>query len=331
MGEQTSTRNSSIIVSLEARQAKLFISRKRSLLVVDGICVSASSNCLPSGKNCLLHVRPETETSAVEPSEDVQSLARGLVPEGAQLHLEQGSWAKIDGHVLVVRVDRNIELNRKGQRLLECEAILQVRGKDDASLVGVQSSMESLERELTFVNLKSERHRIFAHWLVETYGKERLCNGSGVLDVAGGNGEISRTLHKLGIPSTLLDPNPRCKKDAPFGVLAYPLDGDGKTLTDREDEVGKTISRCSIIAGLHPDQATEPIVKLALRLDVPFAILPCCVMPKLFPDRKQKRHGDPVRSHSAFCQYLLDMASSGSQFRVDYLDFIGRNKVIYSI
>ena len=330
MGEQTSTPNSSIIVSLEARQAKLFISRKRSLLAVDGICVSASSNCLPTGKNCLLHVRPETETS--ELSEDVQSLARGLIPEGEQLRLEKGSWANIDGQVLlVVRVDRNIELNRKGQRLLECEAILEVRSKDDASLVGVQSKMESLEQELTFVNLKSERHRIFAYWLVKTFGKERLCNGAGVLDVAGGNGEISRTLHKLGIPSTLLDPNPRCEKDAPFGVLAYPLDGDGKTLTDREDEVGKTISRCSIIAGLHPDQATEPIVKLALRLDVPFAILPCCVMPKLFPDRKQKRHGDPVRSHSAFCQYLLDMAPTGKQFRVDYLDFIGRNKVIYSI
>ena len=322
---------SGITVSLEARQAKLFISRKRSLLVVDGICASSSSNILPSGKNCLLHVRPGTEfCSANGQLNDVQSLARDLVFGDKEIdQLEKGSWASIDDNrVLVVRVNRSIELNRKGQRLLECEALLQVRSKDDSE---EENNIASLGHELTFVNLKTERHRIFAHWLVDTYGKERLSIGSGVLDVAGGNGEISRTLHGLGVPSTLVDPNPRCGEDAPFGVLAYPLDGDGSYLTDREDDVGDIVRNCSMICGLHPDQATEPIVKLALRLKVPFAILPCCVMPKLFPDRKQKRHGDPVRSYSAFCQYLLDMAPTGTQFTIHHLDFIGRNKVIYSL
>ena len=212
--------------------------------------------------------------------------------------------------------------------LLECQAVLQVRSKYDSE---EENKTESLEHQLTFVNLKTERHRIFAHWLVERYGRERLSSGSGVLDVAGGNGEISRTLHGLGVPSTLVDPNPRCGEDAPFRVLAYHLDGDGSSFIDREDGVGDIVRNCSMICGLHPDQATEPIVKLALRLKVPFAILPCCVMPKLFPDRKQKRHGDPVRSYSAFCQFLLDMAPTGSQFTVHHLDFIGRNKVIYSL
>lgn len=323
---------SGITVSLEARQAKLFISKKRSLLVVDGICASSSSNILSAGKNCLLHVRPGTEFCSNDDGhfKDVQSLGRGLVSGDGEIgQLEKGSWASIaDDRVLVVRVNRSIELNRKGERLLECETFLQVRSKDDPE---EENNIESLEHQLTFVNLKTERHRIFAHWLVEKYGKERLSTGSGVLDVAGGNGEISRTLHRLGVPSTLVDPNPRCGEDVPFGVLAYPLDGDGKDLTGREDEVGEIIRNCSMICGLHPDQATEPIVKLALRLKVPFAILPCCVMPKLFPDRKQKRHGDPVRSYSAFCQYILDIAPTGTQFTVHHLDFIGRNKVIYSL
>ena len=327
----------SITISLEARQAKLFTSKKRSLLVVDGICSSSSSNVLSPGKSCLLHVRPQTEFCFDDDGQlkDAQSLARGIVSEDEEIdQLERGSWTTIDdGRVLVVRVNRRIELNRKGQRLLECEAVLQVRRKDKPSQLGVEeeSNMESLERQLTFVNLKTERHRIFAHWLVETYGKERLSIGSGCLDVAGGNGEISRTLHRLGVPSTLVDPNPRCGEGVPFGVLAYPLDGDGKDLTDRADDVGETIRNCSMICGLHPDQATEPIVKLALRLNVPFAILPCCVMPKLFPDRIQRRHGDPVRSYSAFCQYILDLAPKGTQFSVHHLDFIGRNKVIYSL
>ena len=54
-------------------------------------------------------------------------------------------------------------------------------------------------------------------------------------------------------------------------------------------------------------------------------------MPSLFPNRVQKRYNnDPVRSYSAFCQYLLDMAPSNETFEVDYLPFVGRNKVIFS-
>ena len=138
------------------------------------------------------------------------------------------------------------------------------------------------------INVKSERHKIFAHWLVDTYGKERLSRGSGVLDVAGGNGMISRTLNGMGIRSTLLDPNPRhdsgeetsddgkysstCHSSL-FGVLPYPLNGDGTDLTSRDDDIGNIVKNISLICGLHPDQATEPIVTLALRLNVPFAIL----------------------------------------------------------
>lgn len=53
-------------------------------------------------------------------------------------------------------------------------------------------------------------------------------------------------------------------------------------------------------------------------------------MPSLFPNRVQRRYNnDPVRSYSAFCQYLLDMAPTGEVFQVDFLPFVGRNKVIY--
>jgi hypothetical protein len=84
---------------------------------------------------------------------------------------------------------------------------------------------------------------------------------------------------------------------------------------------------------MHPDQATEAIVDTALRLNVPFAVLPCCVMPSLFPNRRKKgrngKVGDPVRSYSRFCEYLLDKAPEGESFHVDHLPFVGRNKVIF--
>ena len=53
-------------------------------------------------------------------------------------------------------------------------------------------------------------------------------------------------------------------------------------------------------------------------------------MPSLFPHRVQPRFNNAsVRSYSAFCQYLLDMAPVDEEFKVDYLPFVGRNKVIY--
>ena len=175
------------------------------------------------------------------------------------------------------------------------------------------------------------------------------------------------------MPSVVLDPNPRiiipCCNSANDGdelllgkqqrqlnhqnyagdvqesltVLPYALYGDGVDLTNRSDEVGETIRNCSFIVGMHPDQATEAIVDTALRLDVHFAVVPCCVMPSLFPHRRQRNgSGDPVRSYSSFCQYLLDKSSdiitdggSGGKTRKNFqmvsLSFVGRNKVIFSI
>ena len=100
-----------------------------------------------------------------------------------------------------------------------------------------------------------------------------LSTGSGVLDVAGGNGTICQTLNEMGIPSTLLDPNPRNTSTSSFKVIPLPLNGDGANLTTRDDDIGMIINNCSLICGLHPDQATESIVLLALRLNVPFAIV----------------------------------------------------------
>ena len=42
----------------------------------------------------------------------------------------------------------------------------------------------------------------------------------------------------------------------------------------------------SILVGMHSDQATEEIVDLAIMHDMPFAVVPCCVFPKLFTHRK---------------------------------------------
>ena len=40
------------------------------------------------------------------------------------------------------------------------------------------------------------------------------------------------------------------------------------------------VARCSVVVGMHPDQATESLVDFALRHGKPFAVVPCCVHSK---------------------------------------------------
>lgn len=47
------------------------------------------------------------------------------------------------------------------------------------------------------------------------------------------------------------------------------------------------LSSCSALVGLHPDQATDAIVDAAVRFGKPFAVVPCCVFPSLFPQRRR--------------------------------------------
>ena len=59
----------------------------------------------------------------------------------------------------------------------------------------------------------------------------------------------------------------------------------GGELVTSYDEACALISNCSMIVGMHPDQAAEHIIEFALRNHKPFAVVPCCVYQKQFPKR----------------------------------------------
>ena len=59
------------------------------------------------------------------------------------------------------------------------------------------------------------------------------------------------------------------------------------------------IKEKNIIIGMHPDQATEPIVDMALKYQMPFAVVPCCVFAHENPHRRLKSEPRYVKCLSA--------------------------------
>lgn len=223
-----------------------------------------------------------------------------------------------------------------------------------------------------------DKSTTFRKWLVETYSASFLNSGSGVLDIAGGNGELAFKLVNFGgVTTTIVDPRPynllrmlkhvtkdyvarlyqryrrnggspciplplpqhiRCWFTSP-AVSEEQLETSNETYAnaaealesgpEAREELKLRMKTCSMIIGMHPDQATEPIVDNAVFHGKPFAVVPCCVFPKLFPARAN------VKTHTQFCAYLASKAnkavSNDNSYttRTSRLDFNGRNTVIY--
>jgi len=267
----------------------------------------------------------------------------------------------------------------------------------------------------------------FRRWLMDTFGREVLGSGTGVLDIAGGKGELSFELANLtGVPSTVIDPRPlrldrfikrlmagiyhrtgpwqayNCLpvpsstsevrrpdhvgvffNDRLLDLLERPEEeeksaegfqemltaaravawtekglvsheeeqslpdeeeaGDERKEDQGEEEEDEEVQNaedltdwasvrhrllgCSVIVGLHPDQATGAIVDFALKWNKGFAIVPCCVYRKHFPRRQLD--GEPVATYQQFVAYLV--AKSPERIKTAILDFEGKNLVLYSL
>lgn len=89
-------------------------------------------------------------------------------------------------------------------------------------------------------------------------------------------------------------------------------------------ELIELLDSVSIVVGLHPDQATDAICEFAREKQKPFAIVPCCVYPNEFPNRKLD--GKLVKSYEDFVVYL----QAKYDLQESFLDFEGRNRVLFS-
>ena len=173
---------------------------------------------------------------------------------------------------------------------------------------------------------KSLRNSEFANFLVDKFGLENIKKGF-VLDIAGGKGLISYFLStSFGIKCKIVDPRgatlpkPKRKELKKRNII---IEEERKMFTlETCDEL---IKGCSLIIGMHPDEATVDIVDVALAKKINFAVVPCCVFHNKFPDRKLK-NGKNVVEYPDIIQFILEKDDS---LKIDFLNIKGRNKVIY--
>ncbi|ORX62757.1 hypothetical protein DM01DRAFT_1297529 [Hesseltinella vesiculosa] len=186
----------------------------------------------------------------------------------------------------------------------------------------------------------------FAKWLATTFG---TLDGP-VLDVAGGKGELSMFLSQaFGIESKVVEPKVRkqpkylrtrlrrlmdkynlheqCQTPAAWPEYFHALLDNAFV-----DEHKSLMASVSLLVGLHPDEATEPIVDQALRLGKPFAVVPCCVFARHFRHRLLAS-GEPVATTQDLIQYICekDTGTFGGTIQTAYLNFEGKNQVVYWI
>jgi hypothetical protein len=191
---------------------------------------------------------------------------------------------------------------------------------------------------------RRQRAQVFAQFVLQTFGVEALTPG--VLDVAGGRGEVAMALAEAGVSALVIDPrehagclNPRLrrimKKQNLSKLQAWHIffPPGVECLQSEEAKVfAPMMNQAQVVLGLHPDEATEGIVNWAIEHRRGFCIVPCCVFARLFPGR---RLVDPsvaagsrqVRTHQDLCTYLLRKHRG---IRCTELNFEGMNTCLWA-
>lgn len=115
----------------------------------------------------------------------------------------------------------------------------------------------------------------FADFLHTTFPQSRC-----VADVAGGHGELSFWLKEFGHESVVIEPRdsrlpPKLARELRKRAVRTGVVTTISRIAARIEDVD--LAGFDLVAGLHPDQATEPAIRAALAAGLDFAVVPCCV------------------------------------------------------
>jgi hypothetical protein len=195
-----------------------------------------------------------------------------------------------------------------------------------------------------------------------------LSQGAGVLDVAGGRGDVSFELHTVrGVCATLVEPRARklskaqhrwlaancgvrrrkvdeaavkagTMKDPLAPFLCTQIQAKFPFVANEADTVGvrtkdRLMADCSAVVGLHPDQATEAIVDFAVKQRKPFAVVPCCVFASgtraNASTKRRIARGEAEARSMSFEAWLDYLQAKHPAVKRSFLPFEGKNCVLW--
>ena len=185
---------------------------------------------------------------------------------------------------------------------------------------------------------KDQRAKLLCDWLVQHVGVDAMNAGSGVLDIAGGKGDVSRCMSNAGVTNTVIDPRQCYKRDGTLtnagqSHLAVPFDDDFIA----NPEYAQLLQHASLFVGMHPDQATEQLVQYAVMHEIPFVVVPCCVFLRQLGGHRRvvgtmkwakapvQKRDKLVATYEEFLDYL--QAKDG-RIQRHFLPFHGRNCIL---
>lgn len=227
----------------------------------------------------------------------------------------------------------------------------QLSGRDPAGTDGAQVAAARRARGTRISRFGAKNYNrasVFVKFLINTFGLDALRAGGGVVDVAGGLGEVvCRLAYCHQTDCVLVEPRDDVRlawcletkvvSRLPIKWKSLWTPESGTAALEQhvthlqlrfgqdalEDErLADALRGCALITGLHPDSAAEPIVDIALALGKAFAVVPCCVFPNSAPHRMH------VRTHEAFCEFLQAKHVDIQRTR---LAFDGRNDVLFYV
>lgn len=150
------------------------------------------------------------------------------------------------------------------------------------------------------------RFDVFAEFLSRNFPKE-----SRVADVAGGKGYLQSALRERGFDSVITYDKRRGRKDRPKMRYHYGF-FDENTKGDFD-----------LLVGMHPDEATDVIIREAAKRKANFAIVPCCVKPTV------SGYWGNHNMHDWNSHLIRYATTLGASLRQTELRINGRRLVIY--
>jgi hypothetical protein len=126
-----------------------------------------------------------------------------------------------------------------------------------------------------------------------------------VLCVADGKGELGMSLQKVGYDVTVIDPVVKRDCRVPFIRNFFTDDFDAEGF--------------ELLIGMHPDEATVPIIRVAKKYNIKFAVVPCCIV------------GPESEKISNYFNWLARLREiAGHNVRETELPMVGMKRILFN-